>query len=116
MGQDLVDRLALKDCGHDLEFSTAVSAMLHVDGEDAGQECGPGDAVRFLMIVGNGAVSLGPAVRLWLCLLGHDQGTDLGVRCEAAEVAREVNARGWDEGGKLLDEFEAREQEMARAV
>ena len=38
------------------------------------------------------------------------------VGSEAAEIASEMNPRLGDEGRELLDEFQAREEEMARAV
>lgn len=92
MGQDLSDHRSFQNgCDGFEVFAPAAWAMLHVDGENAGQKFGPADAAGFVGGFRCAGICLGGRLFGNLLFLGHDLGADLGVRGEASEESCQVD-------------------------
>jgi hypothetical protein len=92
VGQDFTDRTGFHDGRDRLEIAVALRAVLHVDGEDPGQEFGPADSMGSLGFLGLGR----RACSVWIGLdfgrlLRNDLGADLGMRGKAAEITGQVD-------------------------
>lgn len=101
--QDLSHRRNLHDGSDGFEIvAPAAWAVLHVNGEDAGQEFSPTDASGFLRCGLVRGVGCGYLLLLRILgLLWHDLGADLGMRREAAEESRQVDP-GWGDNLSII--------------
>ena len=111
MQEDGLDGAGLGDGGEDVAASAAAIAAQDVEGEDASQELGPGDAAR----AGGGDEGLGRGVLIagWW---GDDLVAPGGGGGEYSVIGHEMRARTGDEGGQAFEEDEGFEGDVGGAV
>jgi hypothetical protein len=91
VGEDFFNNFLFKDSRDGLHLAAAKFTVIHVEREYSREKFSPGDAILFLIGDGQSFVA-NLLLDFLLWFLRHDKFSELGVRCQNAVKACEVNS------------------------
>ena len=122
VSEDFHHNFLFDDSGDSSHVASAIIAVIHIEGEYAGEEFGPRDAFLFCTVIGIGILHFEGFLfaTIFLNFFFHDlwyhKFSEFGVRSEDSVEPCEMDSWWGDESRQLFKEFERGEDDASGAV